>query len=929
MTSNFMIGPIKDGLRKDIKPFATPEDSFDNLLNAFQFRGRIIRREGYRLLGQLQVVFTIPGGTVLAGGSINLLTAFGLSTSYRIIPGTINITDVNQAQIYTDPNKDGILIGSLGGTGTINYMTGALTITGGAGDTITGTFGYATGLPVMGLKTKEGFAIGVQAFIGFDTINAYTWNGTNFFLLPSIMPVTWSGTDSQFFFTTNYADAFWVTNSKPGLNGWIVTLFAGSAGVGNTATVNVTAPGNTVAVNDFVYFLNITGVPAVNNLIYAIVTAIIVPGTSFTVEAQNATATFMFANGVPTTGMVLDAFKTVSGQDGIRYYGILQNGTGWANYNPPLNGTAALAGALMIFPYRGYLVFLNTTEGNDQGTNNFGNRARWTQIGTPYYSFPVPQNPNLQGIDFNAARDDLFGRGGANDAPTSEVIVGAEFIRDILIVYFERSTWRLRFVNNAQNPFIWERINVELGADCTFSTIVFDKGLMAIGNRGIVISDGNDTSRFDEKIPDQFFNIRQANQGLQRVYGIRTFKTKLNYWTFGRSTNPNGTFPDQVLVFNYDTKNWALFDDSFTCFGYQYESTPGKTWGDLPDAWSSYTNISWDSGVSESNSEEIVAGNQQGYVFELETNGMKNDPSLSIANITAGAAGSPATFTSTNHNLFDQMWVTLTGVTGSTSDDGVSLNGRNFKVVDSTLNANTFTLQEFKPINGGNAVGTSYAYTIGYNNILAGSAQIDIGALSFKDPRANGILVEANLLGTGTINYSTGAISLSFTPAILSTTVYIRVVSLDTLQGLSLVNITGTYTGGGQIARISGIDIQTKFFNFLGQDQRARLSKIDFYMDSTTSGQFTTNIFMDSSNEPGNTPLSDNLLSNIVLTSVNPYQFGQGDETIFRLYADVVAQTIQAQITFSDQQMAVNAINQSDIQLLSMIFGLRKGGRLV
>ena len=81
----------------------------------------------------------------------------------------------------------------------------------------------------------------------------------------------------------------------------------------------------------------------------------------------------------------------------------------------------------------------------------------------------------------DTARSDLFGRGGFTNAPTQEVIIGAAFVRDILIVFFERSCWRLRFVNNAQNPFVWERINVELGSSSTFSTIPFDKGAMAIG----------------------------------------------------------------------------------------------------------------------------------------------------------------------------------------------------------------------------------------------------------------------------------------------------------------------------------------------------------------------------------------------------------------------------------------------------------------
>jgi hypothetical protein len=112
---------------------------------------------------------------------------------------------------------------------------------------------------------------------------------------------------------------------------------------------------------------------------------------------------------------------------------------------------------------------------------------------------------------------------------------------------------------------------------------------MAIGTRGIVISDANDTIRFDEKIPDEIFNIRIDNDGLQRVYGIRTFRTKFCYWAVGNSSNPNGIFPDRVLVYNYDTQTWSYFDDSFTCFGYYSGATTGYTWNDLTNNWSSYS----------------------------------------------------------------------------------------------------------------------------------------------------------------------------------------------------------------------------------------------------------------------------------------------------------------------------------------------------
>jgi hypothetical protein len=836
-TSNFLIAPINDGLRKDIKPFATPEDSFQSLLNAYQYRGRIVRRQGYKLLGNLS----------------------------------------NQ-------------------------------------------------LPVMGLRTQELFELGLQALIAFDTTNAYLYNTTTelFEFLPSTVPVVWSGTNYQFFWTINYAGAFWATNSKPGINGWAVQTFANESGTGTSATVQVTAAGNTVAVGDYVYFVNMTGSSTkANNLIFAIVTVINTPGSIFTVQALSyPKGVNAFTNGAEATGYVMDSMQAITGQDGIKYYADTNIGTTWVNYQPPLDPNTVLAGCLLMFSYRGYLVFLNTWEGNNPNSLfNYENRARWTQEGTPYYSQPAPITPNIQSVDPLAARRDLFGRGSSVDAPTQEAIIGAAFIRDILVVYFERSTWRLRFVNNSENPFVWERVNVELGASSTFSTIPFDKGLMAIGNRGIVISDSNDTSRFDEKIPDDIFAIRQANEGLQRVYGIRTFRTRLNYWTIPSDLNPNGTFPDLVLVFNYDTKNWGYFDDCFTCFGYFYANEVGYTWNDLDQPWTSYTVQGATTGVSEEGTETIIAGNQQGFVFLLEQTSGTNDPSLYISAISGQTISSP------NNNLPDGTWITLSGITGTTGTDGVSLNGRNFKISNPTLDPTNFTLNEFASIDGGAADGSLYVFQIDYVPIIPGSVQINVGTLVFQDTDLDGSLISSG--GFGTIDYNTGTIVLNFVPPISSTEVYIRVVSYNNEQELEPVATIGAYTGEGLIAKISNFDIQTKVFNFMKNDMRARLSKIDFYTDATANGQFTCDIWADSSNIPVNTPLSDNPQSNVVLTSPNPYQVGNGSETIFRLFCDAIAQTLQFRFYMSDRQMAVTVINTEDVEILGMMVSMRKGGRLV
>lgn len=822
-TQSFLIGPIRDGLRRDSKAWSQPNDSFESLVNAYQWRDRVLKRSGYTLLGNL-----------------------------------------------------------------------------------------ANGTPVMGLKTQEDFNVDQQALIAFDTTDAYLYNGTAFVPLPSVMPTVWSGTNYQFFYATNYANAFWATNSKAGLHG--VNVAAVVAGPGPNESTITTTVNHGFSNGQSVTFINLSGLPELNGNTY------VISG----VTANTFVIPFAITNVYSgPSGMALNNQVSQLNQDGIRYYGILTNGTGWANYNPPVNPNVALCGCLLMFGYRGYLVFLNTTEGNELGVFNYGNRARWTEFGTPYYAEPVPIFPQKQGVEPNAVRDDLFGFGGFLDAPTNEVIVGADFIRDVLIVYFERSTWRLRFVNNEQNPFVWERVHKELGCDCTFSTVVFDRGMMGIGNRGIVISDGNDTQRFDQKIPDDIFDIRQSNFGFNRVQGIKTFRTKLVYWTYPSVENPSGIYPDKVLVFNYDTKNWAFFDDCFTTFGYYYQGGQYLTWNDLDDAWAS-TPQSWDSGVTQIGYESLVAGNQQGFVFLLEQTNGENSPSLNISSIVNGL------FTSKDHNLPDLSWIQLTGITTTTSSDGVSLNGRNFQLnnPDPMTNPNTFTLSEFAPIAAGNAVGASFNYTYAYKGIFPGSVQINVGTIVFTDPNLDGVLVTSGL-DRGTIDYNTGSIVLAFVPPIISTPVNIRIVTKDPLQGLVPVQTLNNSVNEGQITKISGLDIQTKVFNFFSDDQRSRISKIDFYVQTAANGQFTCNVWADSGNDAVNTPLSDNLFSNIVLTSTNPYQVGTGTETIYRLFCDAVCQTVQLQLTYSIEQMAISAITSADIELNAMVMSIRKGGRLV
>lgn len=384
----------------------------------------------------------------------------------------------------------------------------------------------------------------------------------------------------------------------------------------------------------------------------------------------------------------------VAEKDGIRWFGVVGAATGWRNFNPKLTASPTyLTGGLLVLPYKDRLVVLNTLEGADlAGTTRFPQRARWSQNGTPYYgNFPDGTSANI-----DSWRSDLVGRGGFIDAPTSEVIVGAEFIKDTLIVFFERSTWQLVYTGNETLPFVWQKINTELGSESTFSVVPFDNGVIGIGNYGIISTNSVTVSRIDQKIPDEVFQIQNTSNGVKRVSGVRDYNAQLAYFSYPVRVDEDGeaatytlTYPNQVLVFNYLDQSWAEFDDCFTCFGY-FQKFTDATWASLVRPWNQQF-TAWNSQVLQARYPDVIAGNQRGFVmiFSQLLNIGQNSPSIPISNITTATR----TISAPDHNFVNNQYVLITGVQGTTG-----INGIVYKVTQAT--ASTFVLDGTNVISG-------------------------------------------------------------------------------------------------------------------------------------------------------------------------------------------------------------------------------------
>ncbi len=454
------VGPISKGLKTDRLPFAVDNDSFPQLINAYQWRGRIRRKRGTSLLGRLNkffnsnsLVYTSTSSFNLVAGAGNLLTGFGLQANGSIVPGSISI--VVAGNTYTDPDKDGTLRknGSIDLGSTINYATGAITIVAGAGNPVSGQFIYYPQLPVMGLEDLVLDTTTYAGTLAFDTRYAYnikTVDPQNIYnvsfyknppvlaSLPGYIPKTnvtrtsWNGQDYQQFWSANYEGAFWVTNgiNIPFSITNIGMQFAPSSTityVSNTpTTITITIANCPLVVGDFVFFNEWTAPTLADaqtlNFQSGYVTAVVGLPALLTVTITLPDATLSAVAFVPGIIQYLTN-RSDTTVDCIRWYDgdptngsstnpVFIQGKGWVNFMPPLSKAVYsiaqlppaqyyLVGCRIIFPFKDRLLFIGAVVQTSSGSPIYlPDTVVYSQNGTPYYTASFTGDPSLATTQF-------------------------------------------------------------------------------------------------------------------------------------------------------------------------------------------------------------------------------------------------------------------------------------------------------------------------------------------------------------------------------------------------------------------------------------------------------------------------------------------------------------------------------------------------
>lgn len=347
------------------------------------------------------------------------------------------------------------------------------------------------------------------------------------------------------------------------------------------------------------------------------------------------TSTFFFSNFNGNTGLPISPIWTFT------------TGNTTTQFTPDTTPTAVtrnyVIAAQFIFPIRQRLLLLNTVESDTlpagsppTGTGtSFRQRMRWCRAG----------NPAASGSNWDEITP---GNGGFVDAPTSESIVGAKFIQDLIIVYFTNSVWKISPTADPALPYRWDKINDFRACDAAYATIGHDRFSIAFGQRGIFATDSIEVRRIDDKIENFMINAVNA-EFYERMYSARNFNERRSWTLFPAPFNDisdSGSEEEtsnRSLIRTEEEGAWSIYrvatvdldpvnGTNMSCLGYA-EIIEDLAWQDFTVAngfispgsdpptdieWKDFGDETWASFFFQENSEVFLGGDQSGRVLFLE-----------------------------------------------------------------------------------------------------------------------------------------------------------------------------------------------------------------------------------------------------------------------------------------------------------------------
>lgn len=671
----YLIANFATGLENRLQPWLLADDAQEELYDGYVYRGVLSKREGYNYyaIGQQNSQPYTESRMVDQRQSVALTGAINSSnmvfTGTLVTPvrrGTVVVTGSNPSQTFTD-NGLGAFTGA---GGSINYTTGALTITLPAAPTagtVTVTYDYFPGDPVMGIMTFIS-TNNTKELLVADTRRVNLYDAHFNILRPISTQLTITG----------------ITVANPG----VVT----------------TSAAHNLLTGDKVFIYNVAGMTQVNGNTYTIT---VTSGTTFSIVDTSGFSAYTsggFAE-VVYTGDNSNFWSWVNYKDGsnnprliftnnkdeVQYYAphLTPPIGDYVNYptaaapefhmqsdaTPPVDITSLAA--LLVFEFKDRLLLLRTTENGVVKPQ----RIRISGTGTSSDDF----------------RTSATGAGFI-DIPDGAWIMGATYNRDDLLIFTEYSTWVLKYTGNDTTPFVLNKIDESRGCQAPFSAFTYLNRSSAASPRGLIISDGYRVERQDNDIPDFTFNeIDGDNFDLCFAGVVDADRDHYLIYPTQNQNNQGGIYrSDRILTTNYDEDNYSIYRLPLSCMG-TFISQKVVTWDDLLvyNSWDEMATVygNWNSFSYSKGNPFSLGGGHKGELWQLNQTEEEDNP-VKIRNIVVLTADTIQVTTDWNNyskNSDDPEKGTdtiyLTGILGMEE-----LNNKQYSIVD-FIDYNNFVLE--------------------------------------------------------------------------------------------------------------------------------------------------------------------------------------------------------------------------------------------
>lgn len=633
----FAISNARTGFDEAVEPWLLPRDGYQSMVNAHLYRGVLERIDGYQLYA------TMGNRHIMSLGSPNgvtktfSITISPLPTNTNFFAyGTIIAGSTAETFGYQSDGTSPVinLVGSSGGTGTVNISTGVVSITFNTAPpsgTYSDIFFVWDAAPsstsaIMGIKQYYA-SNGNQNILVFDQKRMGVVVPISGTIMPAQVGVLQgisevphdyyasaiiTGDGATTTFTGTLAGHPFVPGTLQFLQytsaGVFVSLVTDN-GVGALTGDNVSS--GSVNYVTGAYTITFTVAPVSGNVFNA-TTGIY--GNIFTGSISN----FFTLSNYQYMAFFTNSVDPIFYYDGtsIHYLNaLLAAGLITASAGVP-NNIAALGGitkALHLTVNRDRLLLLSPTVGGmlEQST------VYWSKL-----LFP---------LDFTNDEQE--------PADTSEPIRAFSFINTDLVVRFANSERILRYTGDENGPFRFDKTNSVWACDAPYSPINYDSWFSSVGRPAIVGSDGVNVKRVDEIIPDFTDPTRLATQlpvpfmsqtSIQQCYGERFDDIKEGWLCYNSQSTDQSTVTasDNVLAFNYLDQTYAIYQFPFSCLGFG-RTINVPTWGTIFDKWGDL-NVTWDSYAIQGNALIDLAGDQFDKVYNLNDGNSLGDETTPV-----------------------------------------------------------------------------------------------------------------------------------------------------------------------------------------------------------------------------------------------------------------------------------------------------------